>query len=339
MKKRVFIANTGGTIGMKKTAKGYAPEPGYLAEQMAQIPALQNPSMPDYDLHEYDPLLDSSNMSPSDWLKIAQDIADHYNDYDGFVVLHGTDTMAYTASALPFMLDGLQKPVILTGSQIPLCEVRNDARENLITAMILAANYPIPEVCLYFGDKLMRGCRTVKVNAAGFDAFDSPNFPPLGKVGVDIEMNWKALRPLPAPTKPFIIQPLHGHRISTLRLFPGISADIVRHILQLPLKGLILEAYGVGNGPDHDQEFIMALKEANERGIIIVDCTQCLTGSVDLNDYATGASLAAVGVISGYDLTVEAALTKLFYLFSQNLPIETIKSLMQTNLRGELTLP
>jgi L-asparaginase len=290
-------------------------------------------------LHEYDPLLDSANMTPSDWLKIARDIADRYDDYDGFVVLHGTDTMAYTASALPFMLEGLRKPVILTGSQIPLCEVRNDARENLITAMILAADYPIPEVCLYFGNKLMSGCRTVKVNANGFDAFGSPNFPPLGKMGIGIELNWRVIRPLPPSSTLLTIHPLNGSRISAFRLFPGISADIVRHILQPPLKGLVLEAYGVGNGPNHDQEFLAVLREACQRGVIIVDCTQCFSGSVDLNDYATGASLAAAGVISGYDLTVEAALAKLFYLFSQEVHAETIKSLMQTNLRGELTRP
>ncbi|MCA9974588.1 MAG: asparaginase, partial [Anaerolineales bacterium] len=286
MKKRVYIANTGGTIGMEKTPHGYAPAPGYLAEQMTQISVLKGPSMPNYDLHEYDPLLDSANMTPKDWLKIAQDIACRYDDYDGFVVLHGTDTMAYTASALPFMLEGLSKPVIVTGSQIPLCEVRNDARENLITAMILAAEYPIPEVCLYFGDKLMRGCRTVKVNANRFDAFDSPNLPPLGKVGIDIELNWKAIRPLPPHNSPLTIHPLNGSRISAFRLFPGISADIMRHVLQPPLKGLVLEAYGVGNGPDNDPEFIAALKEASQRGVVIVDCTQCLSGSVDLNDYA-----------------------------------------------------
>lgn len=337
MKKRVYIANTGGTIGMKPTPHGYTTEPGYLAALMAQLPSLKSPTMPAYELHEYDPLLDSSNMTPVDWLRIAEDIADNYAAFDGFVVLHGTDTMAYTASALAFMLQDLGKPVILTGSQIPLCEVRNDARENLITAMILAANYKIPEVSLYFGDKLMRGCRTVKVSAGGFDAFGSPNCPPLGKVGVDIEIDWGLIRPLPHPTKPLKIQPIHTARISTLRLFPGISSEIVSHILQPPLKGLILEAYGVGNGPTQNQEFMLALQEATQRDVVIVDCTQCFSGSVDLNDYATGSALASVGVISGYDLTVEAALAKMFYLFSQDLPSADVKRLMQNDLRGELT--
>jgi len=337
VKKRVYIANTGGTIGMQKTGDGYAPAPGFLQEQMAVMPELKHEITPEYAIHEYDPLLDSSNMTPDDWFKIAQDIADHYDQYDGFIVLHGTDTMTYTASALPFMLQGLRKPVIITGSQIPLCEVRNDARENLITAMIIAADFPIPEVCLCFGNKLLRGCRSVKVNADGFDAFASPNFPPLGTIGIDIEINRDLLMPAPEAEKLLEVKALSDASVAALRLFPGISADIVRNILQPPLQGLVMEAYGVGNGPSNDRQFIATLAEATARGVVIVDCTQCLAGTVDLGDYATGSTLAKAGVISGYDLTVEAALAKLVYLFSQNLPAETIKELMQTDLRGELT--
>src|SRR5437868_8593394 len=174
---------------MRHTRAGYRPQPGYLQSQMAAMPELGNPSMPSFTIHEYKPLLDSSNMTPREWVAIARDIAANYRRFDGFVVLHGTDTMAYTASALPFMLRGLGKPVIITGSQIPLCEVRNDARENLITSLLISADYDIPEVCLYFGGRLLRGCRAVKVSASGFAAFDSPNFPPLGLVGIDIEIN------------------------------------------------------------------------------------------------------------------------------------------------------
>ncbi|MDX1412885.1 MAG: asparaginase [Candidatus Promineifilaceae bacterium] len=337
MTKRVYIANTGGTIGMKRSPIGYIPAPGFLKEQLDRISVLNSSQMPEYDLHEYDPLLDSANMTPHDWLKIAQDISEKYDDYDGFVVLHGTDTMAYTASALSFILDGLRKPVILTGSQIPFCEPRNDARENLITAMILASEYPIPEVCLYFGDKLMRGCRTVKANADSFDAFESPNFPPLGQVGIEIELNWEAIRSLPPHSTHLSINALDAGRIAALRLFPGISSGLLRHILQPPLKGLVIEAYGVGNGPSNDPEFIDALKDACDRGVIIVNCTQCLSGSVDLDDYATGATLAAAGIISGFDMTVEAALAKLRYLLGLDLPVEMSKMLMQTNMRGELT--
>jgi L-asparaginase len=247
--------------------------------------------------------------------------------------------MAYTASALPFMLQGLQKPVIITGSQIPLCEVRNDARENLITGMMIAGGYPIPEVCLYFGTKLLRGCRSVKIDADDFEAFASPNFPPLGTVGINIEINWDlVLRP--AETETLLeVKALRQARVGTLRLFPGISAEIVRNVLQPPLQGLVMEAYGVGNGPSQDKQFLAALEEATSRDVIIVDCTQCLAGTVDLGDYVTGSALASAGVISGFDMTAEAALAKMFYLFSQDLSIDTIKQQLQTNLRGELTRP
>ena len=335
LRKRVYIAYTGGTIGMKRTRAAYSPEPGYLQRQMAAMPELRTPSIPAFTIHEYSPLLDSSNMTPREWVKIARDIAANYRRYDGFVVLHGTDTMAYTASALPFMLSGLGKPVIITGSQIPLCEVRNDARENLITSLLIAAGYDIPEVCLYFGGKLLRGCRAVKVSADGFAAFDSPNIPPLGTAGIDIEIN----RPL--------VRKKHGRFrlqefaapvvVSALRLFPGISPDLVRNVLRPPLQGAVLETYGVGNGPDRDAGFIAALEEATARGVVIVDCTQCLEGTVDLSEYATGAALARAGVISGYDMTAEAALTKLYYLFSRGYSPQKVKREMVRDLRGELT--
>lgn len=337
MKKRVYIAYTGGTIGMTKTPDGYAPAYGFLEAQIAAMPELRSDLMPEYDIHEYDPLLDSANMTPAEWLKIAQDIADHYDGYDGFIVLHGTDTMAYTASALPFMLQGLRKPVILTGSQIPLCEVRNDARANMITVMMIAAQFAIPEVCLYFGHQLLRGCRSVKVNADGFDAFASPNYPPLGEVGIGIDIDWDVV--LPPPETPDVLQvkELGAATVGALRLWPGISAQVVHNILQPPLKGLVLEAYGVGNGPTNNFEFLDALRQAAGRGVVIVDCSQCLKGTVNLEGYATGSALAQVGVLSGYDMTTEAALAKLVYLFSQDLDADSIKRLLQTNLRGELT--
>jgi L-asparaginase type I len=231
-RKRVYIAYTGGTIGMKRTRAGYVPASGFLQEQLRAMPELKHPSMPRFEVHEYAPLLDSSNMTPREWVAIARDIGDHYDDYDGFVVLHGTDTMAYTTSALPFMLHGLGKPVIVSGSQIPLCEVRNDGRENLITSLLIAANYDIPEVCLYFGGRLLRGCRAVKVSADGFAAFASPNVPPLGTVGIDIEINWDLVRK-PRPRQKMRVEELASPVVSALRLFPGISPELVRNVLRL----------------------------------------------------------------------------------------------------------
>jgi len=338
MRKRVYIAYTGGTIGMKKAVAGYVPAPGYLQKQMKRLPELKNSIMPAYEIRQYDPLLDSSNMTPQDWIKIADDIAAHYDQYDGFVVLHGTDTMAYTASALPLMLKGLQKPVIITGAQIPLCEVRNDARENLITAMLIAANFAIPEVCLCFGSKLLRGNRAIKVDANGFDAFDSPNFPALGRVGIKIKINWDLILPPAKTPQPVVVRPMRESRVAVLRLFPGISADIVRNVLQPPIKGLVLETYGIGNGPQ-DPELIKALQTASELGIVIINCTQCIKGSVNMEDYATGSALERSGVISGFDMTVEAAVAKMVYLFSRNLTPQEVKDKMQTDMRGELSRP
>lgn len=338
-RKRVYIAYTGGTIGMARRDDGsYAPAPGYLAELMAALPELRDPRAPAYTVREYEQLRDSATMAPADWTAMAEDIAARYGDYDGFVVLHGTDTMAYTASALAFMLRGLGKPVVLTGAQIPLCEVRSDGRENLITALLIAAHEPIPEVCLSFGSRLLRGCRAVKVNASGLDAFESPNFPPLAQIGIAIDLDRRLLLPPPAADAPLSVQPIGDVRIGALRLFPGISAQMVAAVLA-PLQGLVLETYGSGNGPANDPAFLAALAEASARGVVVVNCTQCLRGRVDQAAYAAGASLAAAGVVGGHDLTAEAALAKLYYLFSAGHGPEAARELMGRSLRGELTEP
>ena len=336
--KSVFIAYTGGTIGMQQTADGYAPAPDYLREVLAGLPEFRSDQVPRYEIRSFEPLIDSANIAPEQWLSIARGIEEHYDDHDGFVVLHGTDTMAYTASALSFLLENLSKPVIVTGAQIPFAEVRNDARDNLLASLMIAGRHEIPEVGLYFGTRLFRGNRTRKVSAEGLDAFDSGNYPPLGKVGVEIEIDRSRLLPSPPPGEGLRIQPIGNPHIAAVRLFPGITGETVRNFLRDPLKGMVLEAYGVGNGPSKNRDFLAALEEAHERGVVIVDCTQCHRGAVHLETYATGRALARAGVISGYDLTAEAALTKLYYLFGKGLPPEEVRRQMQTPLRGEMTV-
>lgn len=334
--RRVLITYTGGTIGMKPTRDGYAPEAGYLTDLMNAMPELQHETMPLFDVYEYDPLLDSANMRPTDWLKLAKHIATNYDAYDGFVILHGTDTMAYTASVLSFLLKNLSKSVIITGSQIPITEVRSDAREQLITAMQLAGQLDIPEVCVYFGGRLLRGNRAVKVDATGLSAFDSPNYPPLALIGVDIEVYWDRI--LPMPDDPLYVYDVSPQDVGAMRLFPGMSAQVVRNFLLQPLQGFIIETYGVGNAPQ-DPDFLAALKSATDRGVVVVNCTQCLHGTVRMDKYQTGNNLQQAGVVSGFDLTPMAALTKLFFLLSQGLPVDEVRRQMMISLRGELTRP
>jgi L-asparaginase len=342
MKKNIYIAYTGGTIGMKPSERGYIPDIDFQERLEEKLPELKEASMPSYEIGVYAPLLDSSNMTPKEWKKIADDIQVRLDEehYDGVVVLHGTDTMAYTASALAFMLEGLRKPVIVTGSQIPLCEIRNDARDNIVTSLLIASEHPVEEVCLYFNHNLLRGCRAVKINASGFDAFASPNYPPLGTVGVDfrIHVKQKYLFKYSGGRSSLEVHNLEGPQVGVLRLFPGISPRFVENALS-ELNGVVLQAYGVGNGPDQDKAFLRVLREADQRGVVIVDCTQCLQGNVNLAEYAAGSALADVGVVSGYDMTTEAATAKLFYLLNQGLSREEVKSLLQISLRGELSEP
>ena len=265
MSKSICILSTGGTISMQKTAQGYAPVPGFLEKAMAKIPELQNPDMPDYTIHEFEKPIDSANMTPADWYKMAVFIEENYAKHDGFVILHGTDTMAYTASALSFMLENLNKPVILTGSQLPLFETRNDARENLINALLLAGNQRIPEVCIYFHNKLFRGNRTKKIDAVSFAAFASPNFPALGKVGTDIRIRRELLCDL--SEKKLTIQKINPVVINTLKIFPGISLAVLQHFTETPLQALVLETYGAGTAPE-DKKFIDVIKQLVEKNIL-----------------------------------------------------------------------
>lgn len=335
MNKNILIINTGGTISSVKTDHGYEPMHGYVSSALAAIPTLSHPDMPHYVIKEFQPLLDSSNMTPEDWNCIAMEIAKEYSNYDGFVVFHGTDTMAYTASALSFMLEKLDKAVIFTGSQIPLSEVRNDAVENIITSLWLAAHCPIKEVCVYFNQRLLRGNRTQKVSAHKFNAFDSPNFPHLATIGTAIELNESLL--LKQVKGPFHLQTVTPQRIANFRLFPGFVIDVLEHILQHPLQGLILETYGVGNAPNNDPRFLKLLKDACQRGVIIVNCSQCQHGGVEMSQYATGHTLKQAGLISGYDMTLEAVYCKLLYLFSKHKDVKKIKALMEEAICGELS--
>jgi L-asparaginase len=334
--RRVAILHTGGTIGMRRGRSGYAPASGYLTQLLRGLTELSHPETPAWVLFEQKPLQDSSNVRPRDWLRIALEIVARADQFDGFVVLHGTDTMAYTASALAFMLRGLGKPVVLTGSQIPLAELRSDARENLLTALLIAAaEEPIPEVGLFFGGRLLRGCRAVKVSAKGFDAFDSPNLPPLAVAGIDVDVDRSLV--LPAEPRTVELPARLDASVGALRLFPGLTAELVRNTLRPPLQGLVLEAYGAGNAPDDDPELLEAIGEATARGVVIVDRTQCLRGRVDLGVYATGSALLRAGVIGGADLTAEAALAKLVYLLSSGRKPAEVRALMQQSLCGELT--
>lgn len=333
-KKFIYIAYTGGTIGMKNSKNGYVPMSGYLQKQINNMPDFHQPEIPNFIINEYQPLIDSSNMSPIEWQIIANDISINYEKYDGFIVLHGTDTMSYTASALSFLLENLQKPVIITGSQIPLYEIRSDGRQNLLNSLLIAAHYPICEVTLFFNNKLYRGNRTTKANADGFNAFISPNFTQLIEIGIQVRYIFKPL--ITDIRKNFKTHHVTPQPIGVVIIYPGISAKIIHNFLLQPVKALILCSYGVGNAPQ-DKNFLNELKIAYQRDIIIINLTQCVSGSVNMKGYATGNSLANVGVISGYDLTIEAALTKLHFLFSQNLSNQKIRKIMQENIRGELT--
>lgn len=333
-KKSIYVAYTGGTIGMQRSDQGFIPVSGHLQQQLANMPEFHRAEMPDFTIHEYQPLIDSSDMTPLDWQSIADDIRKNYDQYDGFVILHGTDTMAFTASALSFMLENLAKPVIVTGSQIPLEQLRSDGQQNLLNALFVAANYPINEVALFFNNTLFRGNRTTKAHADGFNAFASPNLAPLLEAGIHI----RRLNTPPAPTGDgeLIVHPITPQPIGVVTIYPGISSDVVSNFLLQPVKALILRSYGVGNAPQNPA-FLKELKEASARGIVVVNLTQCMSGKVNMGGYATGNALALAGVISGYDLTVEATLTKLHFLLSQNLSSDEVRRLMQLNLRGELT--
>ncbi|GMT12222.1 hypothetical protein PFISCL1PPCAC_3519, partial [Pristionchus fissidentatus] len=358
---RVLVLYTGGTIGMKSQGGVYSPQSGYLPEVIRTIPPLNdrqfidefyaNASVTPYSLPpirnmkkrviywivEYEPLLDSCDMTFDDWIRIASDIRKAYHHYDGFVVLHGTDTLAYTASALSFMMDNLGKPVVITGSQIPVAEVRSDGMDNLIGALVTAGNLDIPEVCVYFNNKLLRGNRTVKTDNSALSAFDSPNMLPLARMNINIKVNYDSIF-RSERVAPFCVHDNLCRNVGMLRIFPSMSIESVRAFLAPPTQGVILQTFGAGNMPSKRVDILDALKEAIDRGVLVVNITQCLKGQVDMH-YATGKVLYDIGVVPGSDMTSEAAMAKLCYVLGRNdCDHEKKKRLLQTSLRGEMTV-
>ncbi len=338
-KTSILVIYTGGTIGMVKDPESGVLKPFNFDNIYQQIPMLK---LLDYHIGNYcfDPVIDSSNMNPKFWAAIAEVIEKNYESYDGFVVLHGSDTMAYTASALSFMLENLNKPVVLTGSQLPLGMIRTDGRENFITSIEIAAaridDTPVvPEVCIYFENQLLRGNRTIKYNAENFQAFKSPNYPSLADVGVYIKYHHANIR---KPNfKNLKVNSRMDSSVSILKLYPGISENSVKAIVQTEgLKALILETFGSGNAPT-EEWFLDLLEKTIKKGIIILNVSQCQGGSVEMDKYQTGVTLQNIGVISGNDITTEAAITKLMFLLSNENSTPNIQKKLTISLRGEIT--
>jgi L-asparaginase len=339
---RVLLIYTGGTIGMGRNPHTGALEPLDFNHLISCLPEFATLST-SIDTYQFTPPIDSSDMTPRLWAQLVRIISERYNKYDGFVILHGTDTMAYTASALSFMLENLTKPVILTGSQLPIGQLRTDGKENLVTSIEIASAHHhdgtaiVPEVCIYFSGRLLRGNRSTKQNADGFNAFDSFNYPHLCDAGVNIVYHEKEVIK-PDFTRPMIPHMAIDPNVIIFSLFPGIQEGIIRHVLEAPeLRSIVMRSFGSGNAPQNPW-LMRLLKEAAYRGVIIVNISQCLAGSVEMMRYDTGYQLKNAGVLSGYDSTVESAVTKLMYLQARFSDHHLIRNYMSRPLCGEITL-
>lgn len=293
------------------------------------------------DSCQLDNIVDSSNMTPDFWVDIAGIIEREYEHYDGFCVLHGTDTMAYSASALSFVFDNLSKPIVLTGSQLPLGMLRSDGRDNIIDALEIASGNHgnIPEVCVFFEDHLYRGNRSTKVSAENFDAFHTYNYPTLADAGISFHIHKEYVAPMPPSDKPLVVRKVFDRNIAVLKLFPGITSSVVKALLRTPdLRGVILETYGSGNAPT-GHWFLDELKDATDRGILIMDVTQCKAGAVKLKQYEASVGMERLGVLSGHDITIEAAVTKMMYILGNyGNDRNMVRRLMEASLRGEMTV-